>query len=72
MYVTDNTTVVEMNLASFDLVQVTLILLTKFRVHWPFGSGEQTQNRWRPFRTSNICPDACYQVSGQLAQGVGE
>ena len=32
-------------LAIFDL-QVTLILPTKFRVIWPFGSGEEAQNRF--------------------------
>ena len=32
-------------LALFDL-QVTLMLSTKFRVNWPFGSGEEGQNRF--------------------------
>ena len=39
-----------MILAIFDL-QVAPILPTKFRVNWPFGSGEEAQNRfsrWRP------------------------
>ena len=39
--------------ASFDL-QVTLILPTKFRINWHFGSGE-VQNRflrWLPWWTS--------------------
>ena len=42
--------------AIFDL-QVTLILLTKFRVNWHFGSEEEVQNRfsrWRPWRPSWI------------------
>ena len=33
------------DLAIFDL-QVTLILPIKFRVNWPFCSGEQVQNRF--------------------------
>ena len=32
-------------LAIFDL-QVTSILYTMFRVNWPFGSGEEAQNRY--------------------------
>ena len=45
---------IEKILAIFDL-QVTLILPTKLRVNWPFGSGEKVQNRlstrrlWLPF-----------------------
>ena len=38
--------------AIFDL-QVTLMLSTKFRVSWPFGSGEEAQNRF-PSRPSWI------------------
>ena len=37
-------------LANFDL-QVTLMLPSKFRVNWPFGSGIEGKNRfsrWRP------------------------
>ena len=37
-------------LAIFDL-QVTLMLPSKFRVKWPFSSGEEAKNRfsrWRP------------------------
>ena len=43
-----------MILAIFYL-QVTQMLPTKFRVNWPFGSGEEVKNRfsrwlpWRPF-----------------------
>ena len=43
-------------LAIFDLL-VTLILPTKFRVSWPFCSGEEVQNRfsiWRQCRPSWI------------------
>ena len=70
-------------LAIFDL-QVTLMLPSKFGVNWPFGSGEETKNRfsrWRPWRPSWISDrhdfsyfwstghtDASYQVSSQLAQ----
>ena len=32
-------------LAIFDL-QVTSILSMKFRVNWPFGSGEKVQNKF--------------------------
>ena len=32
-------------LAIFDL-QVTLMLPTKFRVNWPFSSGEEVENRF--------------------------
>ena len=32
-------------LAIFDL-QVDLMLFTKFRVSWPFGSGAEVQNRY--------------------------
>ena len=34
-----------MILAIFDL-QVTQMLPTKFRVNWPFGSGEEAKNRF--------------------------
>ena len=43
-----------MILAIFDL-QVTQMLPTKFRVNWPFGSGEEVKNRfsrWLPWRPS--------------------
>ena len=43
-------------LAIFDL-QVTLMLPSKFGVNWPFGSGEETKNRfsrWQPWRPSWI------------------
>ena len=75
-----------MILAIFDL-QVTPKILSKFGVNWPFGSGEEAKNRfsrWRPCRPSWIFdrnnfsyfgsinhPDASYQVSSQLARGVG-
>ena len=75
-----------MILAIFDL-QVTPMLPTKFEVNWPFGSGEEAQNRfsrWWPWQSSWISgrndfsyfcstsyPDASYQVSSLLAQGVG-
>ena len=36
---------IRMILAIFYL-QVTLMLPTKFRVNWPFGSGEETKNRF--------------------------
>ena len=36
---------VNTSLAIFDL-QVTLMLSTKFRVNWPFSSGEEAQNRF--------------------------
>ena len=68
-------------LAIFDL-QVTLILLTKFGVNWPFGSGKEVQIgflRWQPSWISNrndfsyfwstSHPDASCQVSSQFAQG---
>ena len=41
-----------MILAIFDL-RVTPMLPTKFRVNWPFGSGEKAKNRfsrWLPWR----------------------
>ena len=43
-----------MILAIFDL-QVTQMLPTKFRVNWPFGSGEEAINRfsrWLPWHLS--------------------
>ena len=43
-------------LAIFDL-QVTSMSLTKFQVNWPFGSGEEANNRfsrWPPWRPSWI------------------
>ena len=61
------------------------MLLTKFGVNWPFGSGEETKNRfsrWRPLWPSWISDqnnfsyfcstshsDASYHVLSQLAQG---
>ena len=69
-------------LAIFDL-QVTLMLPSKFGVNWSFGSGEEAKNRfsrWRPslisdrndfsYFLSTSHPDASYQVSSQLAQGL--
>ena len=47
---------IRMILAIFD-IQVTLILLTKFQVNWPFRSGEEVQNifsKWLPRRLSWI------------------
>ena len=59
------------------------MLPTKFQVNWPFGSGEETKNRfsrglswppswvsaWNDFSDflSTSHPDASYQVSSQLA-----
>ena len=43
-------------LAIFDLL-VTLMLLTKFQVGWPFGSGKQAKtrfSRWLPWQPSRI------------------
>ena len=43
-------------LAIFDL-QVTLMLPSKFRVKWPFSSGEEAKNRfsrWQPWWPSWI------------------
>ena len=43
-------------LAIFDLL-VTPMLPTKFRVNWPFSSGEEAKNRfsrWLPWRPSWI------------------
>ena len=73
---------ISMILAIFDL-WVTPMLPTKFRVNWPFGSGEEAKNRfsrWLPWRQSwfydrhdfsyfwsTSHPDASYQVSSQLA-----
>ena len=44
-----------MILAIFDL-QVTLMLPTKFKVNWPFGSGEAKNkfSRWPPWQPSWI------------------
>ena len=73
-----------MILATFAL-QVIPMLLTKFGVNWPFGSGVEAKNSfssWLPWRPSWISdwnnfsyfcssshPDASYQVLSQLAQG---
>ena len=69
------------DLAIFDL-QVTPMPPTKFRLNWPFGSGEEAKNRfskwppwwpsWFPIGTiftflSTSHPYASYQVSSQLA-----
>ena len=66
-------------LAIFDL-QVTLMLPTKFQVKWSFCSGEVKNrfSRWLPswishgegfsyFWSTNLPPNAFYQVSSQLA-----
>ena len=66
-------------LAIFDL-QVIPSFPTKFRVSWPFRSGEEAQNRFSRRRPSWIsdrndfrcfwctsCPDTFYQVSRHLA-----
>ena len=45
-----------MTLPVFDL-QITLILPIKFQVNWPFGSGEEVQNKfsiWWPWQPSWI------------------
>ena len=59
---------IERILASFDL-QVTLMLFTKFCVKWPFGSGEEAQNKFPRYRScisdridSTSHPDASYQI----------
>ena len=68
------------------VLQVTLILPTKFGVNWPFGSGNEVKNwfsRWRPWQPSWISDrndfsyfwstshsDASYQVLSQLAFGL--
>ena len=72
--------------AIFDL-QVTPILLTKFRVYWPFGSGNDQNkfSRWRQwwpscFSDRNDCryflsashPDTSSQVSVNWPVGSGE
>ena len=49
-------------LAIFDL-QVALIRPTKYRVNWPFGSGEEIQNifpRWQPSRISDLNDLSCF------------
>ena len=69
-------------LAFFDL-PVIQMLPTKFRINWPFGSGEEVKNRfsrWLPWWPSWISdqndfsyflstsdPNDSYQVSSQLA-----
>ena len=69
-------------LAIFDL-RVTLMHPTKFRVNWPFSSGEEAKNRfsrWLPWRPSWISdwhnfsyfwstshPNVSYDVWSQLA-----
>ena len=68
---------IETILAIFDL-QVTLMILTKFKVSWPFGSEEEVKNRfsgWPPLRSSwisdhmisAIFDPSVYQVLSQLA-----
>ena len=37
-------------------LQVTLMLLTKFRVSWPFGSGEEAKNRFSTISIMVPCP----------------
>ena len=52
-------------------LQDTLMLPTKFRVNWPFGSGEEAKNgfsRWPPWSTSH--PDA-YKFQVHWPRGVG-
>ena len=65
-------------------LQVTLILPTKFRVNWPFGSGEEDRkifSRWQPWRSSWVLdrndfsyfwsishPNGQNQVSSQSVQ----
>ena len=69
-------------LAIFDL-RVTQMLTAKFRINWPFGSGEEGKSRfsrWLPGRTAWISdrndfsyflssshPDDSYKVLSQLA-----
>ena len=69
-------------IAIFDL-RVTPMLPTKFRVNWPFSSGEEAKNRfsrWLPWRPSWISdwhdfsyfwstshPNVSYKVWSQLA-----
>ena len=67
---------IETILAIFDL-QVTLMLPTEFWVNWPFGSGEEAKNRWRPswisdrnnfgYFWSTIHPKAPYPEFSQFA-----
>ena len=57
--------------------QSTTIYFLQSQVKWPFGSGDEGQNRWWPSWISNwndfsyfwstSCPDTSYQVLGQLA-----
>ena len=61
------------DLSYFDL-QVTGMLPTKFRVSWPFGSGEEAKIDFQDGRHGDhlgfpSLPDASNQVSSQLAQG---
>ena len=76
-----------MILAIFDL-QVTLMLPSKFRVKWPFSSGEEAKNRFKMaamaailvFRVGTILPIFDLQVTLMLPtkyrvnwpRGVGE
>ena len=59
-------------LAIFDL-RVTPMLPTKFRVNWPFSSGEEAKNRfsrwlpWWPSWISNWHPNVSYGVWSHLA-----
>ena len=67
-------------LAIFDQHLVP-IFPTKFRVHWPFDSGEEVQKRFSKTETHlgvwirtilaifdiQFCPNTSYQVSSQLA-----
>ena len=70
-------------LAIFDL-QVTLMLLTKFRVSWPFSSGEEGKNRfsrWPPWQPSweaglggsvGCTPTGDQKVAGSIPAEVGD
>ena len=44
---------IEKNLAFFEL-QVTPTCPTKFRVYWPFGSGEEAQNIFSDFQSERF------------------
>ena len=41
---------IRMIFATFDL-QVTSMILTKFQVNWPFGSGEEVKDRFSRWPT---------------------
>ena len=47
----------DQNVFAIFYLQVTLMLSTKFGISWPFGSGEETKNRfsrWQPWWPSLI------------------